>query len=297
MAGFRLIVVGVSEDAPTQTGAALALALRLRDPENGTLLLATVIDALPDRRHLFASTLAPESLIAEAEATLARARMQLPAEIPVKTRVLADPSTARGLRDLAAGVAADLLVLGPTGRHRVGAAAGAAMGQRLLRRVPCPVAVAGMVPEVWEREPLICVVDDGTPAAKAALSCAWEVAVHLGARVQLLGVIEVRSVLDLADDREDEVRERLKAAVAAAPSGVMASARTVVCRHTGDALLDAAANAVLVVGGVGNDVYLPRRGIASRLAANRARSVLLVPFRPTSTPEAGRRVTRSDGAS
>jgi nucleotide-binding universal stress UspA family protein len=81
--------VVVAYDGSASAEDALSLALRLRDPADGHLLLACVLASRPWHRPGRPSSAAAED---EAKAMLAEARAQLPAGIPVAVRATASTS-------------------------------------------------------------------------------------------------------------------------------------------------------------------------------------------------------------
>ena len=70
-----------------------------------------------------------------------RAREELPHR-DFAMRELRDAGAVGGLKDLAAGEQADLIVIGSTHRGQLGRVVPGSVGERLLSGSPCPVAVA-----------------------------------------------------------------------------------------------------------------------------------------------------------
>jgi nucleotide-binding universal stress UspA family protein len=218
---FRRIIVAF--DGSDRAHDALALALRLRDPEEGELTLACAVVERPWGRG--ASPVREETA-----RMLAGARAEIPAGIRVSLRVPVAGSPARALTELAEAEGADLLVTGssrrgPTGQIWLERTAG-----RLLQGAPCAVAVAPA--DVRESETFhhIGIAYDGSPEATTALAAGYALAARTGAAVTLFyaltDVPAVGAAMVGADPEHEALRERLHAqamldeAANAAPAGV-----------------------------------------------------------------------------
>jgi len=206
---FRRIVVAF--DGSERAQDALALALRLRDPE-GVVTLACTVTERPWHR--------PE---ADAVAlTLAAGRAQIPAGIHVRLRAPAASSPARGLTELAEDERADLVVVGSSRRSASGRVWLERTAGRLLQGAPCAVAVPPAGLRESERFHHVAIAYDGSPEARGALAAGYAIAAGTGAAVTLMYALP-----ELGVDFEDVAhRERLRAnevldqAADVAPPGV-----------------------------------------------------------------------------
>src|SRR5690349_6644006 len=211
---FRRIVVAY--DGSDRAQDALALALRLRDPEDGHVTLAC---ALTEHRWWHHPN---DEVPEEVDIMLAGARARVPPGIPVALRAPAGGSPARALTELAESEHADLLVVGSSrrlsdGRIRLERTAG-----RLLQGAPCAVAVPP--PELRESEPFrhVGVAYDGSPEARVALGTGYAIAAACEAAVTV-----AYAQFKVPDTPEELVwHQRLRAqrlldeAAEAAPEGV-----------------------------------------------------------------------------
>ena len=113
---FRRIIVAY--DGSDRAQDALALALRLRDPDEGELTLACAISErpwLPGRPRSVS-----EAVSDETELMLAAGRRNVPAAIRVSLRVPVASSPARALTELAEDEQADLIIVGSSRRSPAG---------------------------------------------------------------------------------------------------------------------------------------------------------------------------------
>ena len=213
---FRQIVVAY--DGSASAADALCLALRLRDPGEGRVVLACVVASRPWHlpRH-------PSTAADEAQAMLAETRARIPAGVPVAVRAPASSSPARGLTELAEAEHADLIAIGSAkGAADDGRIGLARTAGRLLAGAPCAVAVAP--PGLRETGPFhhVGVAVDGSPEAAAALQAAYVIARRSGSAVTLFSALDEA----MTTTREDAllarraIQERLDAAAEAAPPGV-----------------------------------------------------------------------------
>ena len=182
---FRTIVV--AHDGTRSGDKALDLALQLR-PRDGRLVLAAVHPAAP---YTLDSD-GPGSLVEEyrdrAGAALLRAAADaIPEDVPFRCETMAATSPRRGLTQLAESESADLLVVGPSHRRRLGRARHNTTGQRVLHDAPCAVAVATRRSRQIHR---IGVAYDGSPESELALEAGRELARGLEATLVLFGVTE-----------------------------------------------------------------------------------------------------------
>ena len=120
------VLIGV--DATARSEDAVALARQLALTFTGDLIVAAIT-----HDHT------------EGDATVRRmAGLLEPGIEPdrIRTAVLAAPSPAQGLHELAEAEAADLIVVGSTHTGRLGRVRPGSTGERLLQGAPCAVAVA-----------------------------------------------------------------------------------------------------------------------------------------------------------
>lgn len=110
----------------------------------------------------------------------------------IEFRSVAAPSAARALHELAEEIDADLIVVGPTNRGRIGQAVPGTTAERLLHGGPCAVAVPPLgyrhhAPGSLLR---IGVAYCDSPEAEAAVHEALSIATAAGGRVEMLSVFE-----------------------------------------------------------------------------------------------------------
>jgi nucleotide-binding universal stress UspA family protein len=223
---FRRTIVAF--DGSDRAHDALALALRLRDPDDGELTLACAITERPWRpgrsRH---GSVAVSDEIA---LMLAAARAKIPTGIRVALRVPAAGSPARALTELAEDEGADLLVVGSSRRSSPGRIWLERTAGRLLQGAPCAVAVAPANARETDTFHHIGVAFDGSPEATSALAAGYVLAARTGAAVTLFHALTdvppVGAAMVGADPEHEAMRERLHAqemldgAADAAPAGV-----------------------------------------------------------------------------
>jgi nucleotide-binding universal stress UspA family protein len=286
----------VAFDGSPQAEDALALALRLRDPDEGALTLACVVSG--GRWHVGAHAHRPDATVPEEVDSLfadACARM-IPPGVRVRRRAPVAPSPARGLTELAESESADLVVIGSSrhaepGRIRLERTAG-----RLLQGAPCAVAVApgGLRSD----EPLhhVGIAYDGSPEADAALDAGYELAACQGAAVTLAYAIPTGGVEP--EDGRRRAQGILDAAADAAPPGVNPATKLVfgapaqAIRDASDGIVD-----LLVTGSRG---YGPMQralmgSVSEMLVEGAPQPVLVLPRRPRSTsPRESAALERSD---
>jgi nucleotide-binding universal stress UspA family protein len=222
---FRRIIVAF--DGSDRAQDALALALRMRDPEDGELTLACAVTERPWRPGPLRAGAAVTDEIAP---MLAAARARVPAGIRVTLRVPAAGSAARALTELAEDEGADLLVVGSSRRSPPGHIWLERTAGRLLQGAPCAVAVAPAGVREAETFHHIGIAYDGSPEATSALAAGYALAARTGAAVTLFyaltDVPAVGAAMIGADPEHEALRERLHAqemldeAANAAPAGV-----------------------------------------------------------------------------
>jgi nucleotide-binding universal stress UspA family protein len=147
---FEKILVGY--DGSERSEDALALARLLRGLDRGRLIATCVYWDRP-----LAPGIAHGGLDATPEdAELAQRTLPERFGSAIEVRSIADVSASRALFELAETEAADLIVVGSTGRGKVGQTLPGTTAERLLDDSPCPVAVAPLgyrdtAPERLER--------------------------------------------------------------------------------------------------------------------------------------------------
>jgi nucleotide-binding universal stress UspA family protein len=269
-------------DGSEQGADALALALRLCDPD-GTLTLACVVTG--QRWHVGAHLHradAPvpdelESMFADARATL------IPPGIRVRERAPVAPSPARGLTELAENEHADLIVIGSSqhaadGRIRLERTAG-----RLLQGAPCAVAIApGGVRETDDFRH-IGIAYDGSPESRAALAVGYDIAARCGAAVSLFYALSTLESEDLRMQARRDAEAALDAAAETAPPAV--NPRTVLLHGTPSVVIGRACEGVVDLLVAGSRGYGPMHrallgSVSEGLTEGASHPVLVVPRRP-----------------
>jgi nucleotide-binding universal stress UspA family protein len=198
---FRTIIIGC--DGTERETAAIALALHLRDPAGGRLILV-------DATFMFhLRSPAPTDVL------LGRAEANVPVGVPCERRRLIGLSTGAAINDLAGTIGADLIVLGGGSRDPVHGLATAAAAGHLVHGAPCAVAVAaqGRYPQLGASS-CVAVAYDGSPEADAALQRAYGIAETTGAGVRLCLALEPFV------NRDRPARDALVAAAARAPANI-----------------------------------------------------------------------------
>jgi len=209
---FRTIVIGY--DTPERSAENSALAEALRDPDDGTLLLASAVSSRP--LEIGGLTFGEDLGVMRetTEALLAEARGALPEPDHVRTRAIPAESPARMLSELAEAEDADLLVVGASRRRELGLPLPGTTAEHVLRDAPCPVAV---VPPRYAGGDIrrIGVAYDGSPEADAALSAADALARDLDAALTVY-CLAGQSSGSAPEARWAELGERLSRTPAAA---------------------------------------------------------------------------------
>jgi nucleotide-binding universal stress UspA family protein len=283
----------VAFDGSPRAEDALALALRLRDPEDGTLTLACVV---PGRHwHMPAHTHRPDAAVPDELARMfadARAAT-IPAGIRVKHRAPVAPSAARGLTELAEADGADLVVISSSRHSEAGRVAIDRTAGRLLQGAPCAVAVAPADARSSEPFRHVGIAYDGSPEAAAALAAGYAIAARSGAAVTLLCALEqvpppasITAVADLeaaAHRGRLHAHELLDAAADAAPPGV--NPRTLLLHGAPGRVIAAACDGIVDLLVTGSRGYGPMQrallGSVSEALTNGATyPVLVLPRAP-----------------
>jgi nucleotide-binding universal stress UspA family protein len=187
----RTILVGV--DRERGCADALTLARMLAEACGAALTVASVdpvwLDSIPPNEYTRLAAKEEERVKGDAARTLGCRDFQ--------TRVVLGARAPDGLKEIAAAEGADLIVVGPTHRGRVGQVLPGSVGERVLDGAPCAVAIPP--PGFAQREQhlrRIVVGCDGSREAEAALEQAAALAERVGSELTLLGVVEMR--FDLA---------------------------------------------------------------------------------------------------
>ena len=169
------ILIGV--DATARSEDAVALARQLARPLTGDVVVAAITH---DRTAGHAAVRRMAGLLG-------------PGIDPdrIRTAVLAAPSPAQGLHELAEAEAADLIVVGSTHTGRLGRVRPGSTGERLLQGAPCAVAVAphGFRTRLDPQLEQIGIAYNGSREADCALQTALGLAHATGAHVQAITVI------------------------------------------------------------------------------------------------------------
>ncbi len=150
-------------------------------------------------------------------------------------RIMANPSPAHALHDIASAERAMLLVVGSTHTGRNGRVLPGSTGERLLHGSPCAVAIVPHGYRTHADAPIrrIGVAYNGSAEAKAAAGAAAELARAFGAELEVIGVLTAESygtpalmggpsVVTLRADLELHVQETLDAMVSEIPGDVRA---------------------------------------------------------------------------
>jgi nucleotide-binding universal stress UspA family protein len=207
-------------------------------------------------------------------------------------RIMANPSPAHALHDIAHAERATLLVVGSSHTGRSGRVLPGSTGERLLHGSPCAVAVVPQGYRTYADKPIrrIGVAYDGSDEAKAAAGAAAEIARGFGAELDVIWIVGAEfygtpammggpSVATLRTDIELHVQESLDAMVADVPGDVRAHS----VRLTGDPAEQVAARSsqldLLVTGSRG---YGPLHsvlvgGVSGRLVRTAHCPVIVIP--------------------
>ena len=204
------IVVGVEDSE--RSGDALALARALAEP-SARLLLVCVYPGDPVYAGEGGAAY-PRALRADAEATLAR----LSGSPGTVTRAVAAAHPAWGLQEVAAEERATLIVVGWSHACALRRILPGSTGEHLLHGAPCPVAIAPWGYGERGDGPFAAVgcAYDGSAEAHGALATAEDIACRLGARLDVIRVVEPHGEAGAADDLA-RVVARLDPAVHARP--------------------------------------------------------------------------------
>jgi nucleotide-binding universal stress UspA family protein len=232
----RTILIAV--DAGVRTLDAVRLGELLAQVSGAPVALAT---AFP---HVLLGGDAEEQLREEARQTLLELGATMEGVEVVDARVLEALSPARALQRISEEEHAGLIVIGSTQRGAIGKVVPGSVAERLLHGAATAVAVApaGYAEQGDRGLRLVGVGYDGTEDAELALQGAAELARRAGARLRIVAVHQriafgsLPSTAGMSTETintrfEDDLREKLDAAVAAQPRELEAEGRFI----TGDA--------------------------------------------------------------
>ena len=274
----------VAFDGSPESGDALALALRLREPTHGVLTLAHVVSGA--RWHVGPQVHRPDAAVPDEIAFLfANARASsIASGIHVRERAPIAPSPAFGLSELAETEASDLIVIGSSqhgeaGRIRLERTAG-----RLLQGAPCAVAIAPSGLREADAFRHIGVAYDGSLEARAALSVAYDIATRCAAAMSLIYALPEIGPDDLRRDARLHAEADLGQAAAAAPEGV--NPRTMLLDGAAAEVVRGASDGIVDLLVTGSRSYGPMHrallgSVSESLTEGAASPVLVVPRRPT----------------
>lgn len=283
------IIVGVDESERSDDAVMLAARLARGSDAELVLVCAYPYDAVPGRG---AHTGYREFLREDALAALDRAADTLPEAAELQRRAVPDISPARAIQEIATRERASLIVIASSHRGGVGRVLAGTTAERLLHGAPCAVAVApaGYAKAADGAIGTIAVGFDGSSESEAALAAAVTLARSLGARLQVIEVLDVMwmgtpalmqgpGYVTQPDDLEERARRHVADKVAGLPGDVAAQPQ-VLTGEPEPLLAEQSENADLFV--VGSRGYGPRRAVllgsvSGRLVRDAACPVLVVP--------------------
>ncbi|MBK5218358.1 MAG: universal stress protein [Thermoleophilia bacterium] len=207
LAGLRRVIVGFDERPASRD--ALALGKALCEKTAAELIVASV-------RAYWPELIGPGDyarVVAEDEAWLSREATKVLGTQPFSTHVIAGGHETGGLKEIAAGENADLIVLGSTHRGRLGRVLPGSVGERVLNNSPCAVAIAprGLADSKFQLGQ-IAIAYDGSKEAGVALNLAIELAERAGASLHVLGAVPLEiETTGLSPNNWDEIEvERMR---------------------------------------------------------------------------------------
>lgn len=250
---FMRILVGY--DGRPGSRDALALAKALCESGETDLIVACVRPYWPD---LVGAESFP-MLVEEDERWVRRGATPALGATPFSTRVVAEGHETAGLKVLAEAEESDVIIIGSTDRGRPGHVCPGSVGERVLDRAPCAVAVAprGLADgdaSIHE----IAIGYDGSQASKVALRRAIGLADRCQASLLILGAVEISLGLAGYETRQPKelqkvgMERHIQRALEAVPATIAARSELLVGAPS-RALVDAASDAdLLVLGSRGN---------------------------------------------
>ena len=226
------ILIGV--DATERSEDAIAFGSRLADAAGATVVIASAFpySDVPHR----AANLAYRQALADDAKTVAldmRGRLEGIPDERSQIRIMANPSPAHALHDLAEAERAALVVVGSTHTGHAGRVLPGSTGERLIHGAPCSVAVVPKDYRTHAGAPIrrIGVAYNGTEEATAAVHSAAQLARAFGAELEVIGVISAESFgtpalmggpseVTLRKDIERSIQEGLDEIVAAVAADI-----------------------------------------------------------------------------
>ena len=294
------IVIGVDESSRSKD--AIALGRRLASVSKADVVVASAFpySDLPSRasNSTFRAALRDD---AQAVAQAMSEDLEGIAADRVHIRVMAQPSPAHGLHDLAHAERAAVIVVGSSHTGQFGRVVPGSTGERLVHGSPCAVAVAPLGYAENADTPIrrIGVAYNGSDEARTAVASALALARAFDAELEIVGVVEADvyatpalmggpSVVDLREDVERRVQDSLDAILTELPEG--AEAKTV--RLAGDPASQlAGCTAELDLMLVGSRGYGPLHsvlagGVSGRLLRTAQCPTIIVPRGVEVSPDA-----------
>jgi nucleotide-binding universal stress UspA family protein len=188
------IVIGV--DATERSEDAIVFGSRLANAASASVIVACAFP-YSDIPHRAANATYRRALTQDAKTVAHEMRDRLEGipEDRSQIRVMANPSAAHALHDLAEAERAALVVVGSTHTGTAGRVLPGSTAERLFHGTPCSVAIVPMGYRTHADQPIrrIGVGYNGTVEAKAAVHAAAELAHALGAELEVIGVISAES--------------------------------------------------------------------------------------------------------
>jgi nucleotide-binding universal stress UspA family protein len=284
------ILIGVDESERSED--AIAFGSRLAAAADATVVVASAF-AYSDVPHR-AANLSYRQALAEDAKKVARDMRGRLKDLPDERaliRVMANPSPAHALHDLAHSERAAIVVVGSTHTGAAGRVLPGSTGERLLHGAPCSVAVVPKDYRTQADQPIrrIGVAYNGTEEATAAVHAAAELARAFGAELEIIGVVDATtygtpalmggpSELRLREDIERAIQEGLDEMVAGVAGVTIRSVR--LTGPPAEMLAEYSAHLDLLV--TGSRGYGPLRsvlvgGVAGRLIRAAHCPVIVVP--------------------
>lgn len=180
---YQTIIIGI--DGRSQDAEVLALAQQLAEP--GAELIAVSV-AVTERSRLHAPGRASDEARLDAAEEVVDAFTE--PRVRLEGVVASAPSVGEGLRDIAVGARADLIVVASSRRGLAGRIFAGDAVRDVLRHAPCPVAVSTVGHASVGPLERITVGYDGSQESDAALGEAVRLGQRDGASVSLVEIVE-----------------------------------------------------------------------------------------------------------
>ena len=188
------ILIGVDDSERSED--AIAFGSRLAEAAGATVVIASAFP-YSDVPHRAANRTYRQALADDAKkvARDMRGRLEGIPDERAQIRIMANPSPAHALHDLAEAERAALVVVGSTHTGHAGRVLPGSTGERMLHGAPCSVAVVPKDYRAHADKPMrrIGVAYNGTEEATAAVHSAAELARAFGAELEVIGVISAES--------------------------------------------------------------------------------------------------------